>query len=131
MIMGRSRERKFRRRSRAVIRSSAPGERTLSASMLKKMSGNAGNSPERQIGARSYIELPGDFSLYAGVRYVDDLPNQSVPSYTAVDASVDWQPVGRPLRVSFTVHNLNDDRHLEFGNTFIERSAFVRLSWTL
>ena len=91
----------------------------------------AGNSPERQTSARSFIELPGDFSLYAGVRYVDDLPNQGVPSYTAVDMSLDWQRAGQPLRVSFTVHNLNDDRHLEFGNTFIERSAFVRLRWEL
>lgn len=91
----------------------------------------AGNSPETQSSVRSYIELPGDFSLYTSVRHVDELPNQRVPSYTAVDASLSWQPAGRPLRVSLTVHNLNDDRHLEFGDTFIERSAFVRLSWTL
>ena len=91
----------------------------------------AGNSPESQAAVRSYIELPGDFSLYAGMRYVDELPNQRVPSYTAVDATLAWQPAGRPLRVSFTVHNLNDDRHLEFGDVFIERSAFVRLNWEL
>jgi iron complex outermembrane receptor protein len=101
-----------------------PGSRDTSAANL------AGNSPEDQAAVRSYIELPGDFSLYAGVRYVAELPNQRVPSYTAVDASLEWQPSGRPLRVTLTVHNLNDDRHLEFGgDTLIERSAFVRANW--
>jgi iron complex outermembrane receptor protein len=92
----------------------------------------AGNSPENQMAVRSFIELPGNFSLYAAARYVAELPAQRVPSYTAVDANVEWQSRQRPLRISFTVQNLNDDRHLEFGgDTFIERSAFVRLSWTL
>lgn len=91
----------------------------------------AGNSPEDQIAARSYIDLPGAFSLYAGVRYVDELPNLDVPSYTAVDARLEWQREGHPLRVAFTIQNLNDDRHLEFAeDRFIERSAFVAASWT-
>jgi hypothetical protein len=63
---------------------------------------------------------------------VAELPTQRVPSYTAVDANLEWRSQRRPFRISLTVHNLNDDRHLEFGgDTFIERSAVVRLSWTL
>jgi iron complex outermembrane receptor protein len=89
----------------------------------------AGNSPQTQIGVRSYLELPGAFSLYTGARYVDELPTQRVPSYTAVDAGIEWQRPGRPLNVSFTVQNLNDERHLEFGSTYIERSIFARASW--
>lgn len=54
-----------------------------------------------------------------------------MPSYTAVDANLDRQPTGRPVRVSFAVQNLNDERHRESGNLFIERSAFVRLSRAL
>jgi iron complex outermembrane receptor protein len=92
----------------------------------------AGNSPEDQAAVRSYIELPGNFGLYAAARYVAELPTQRVPSYTAVDANLEWRSQRRPFRISLTVHNLNDDRHLEFGgDTFIERSAVVRLSWTL
>jgi iron complex outermembrane receptor protein len=90
----------------------------------------AGNSPQNQAAVRSYLELPGGFSLYTGVRYVAELPTQSVPSYTAVDASLEWRPAGRPLRTSLTIQNLNDDRHLEFGGgTYIERSALLRMSW--
>jgi iron complex outermembrane receptor protein len=89
----------------------------------------AGNSPQTQIGVRSYLELPGDFSLYTGARYVDELPTQNVPSYTAVDAGIEWQRPGRPMRVSVNVQNLNDARHREFGTTYIERSAYARATW--
>jgi outer membrane receptor protein involved in Fe transport len=90
----------------------------------------AGNSPQTQAAIRSFIELPGDFSLYAGVRYVSELPTQRVPSYTALDWSLDWQPSER-LRAALTVHNANDARRLEFGgDTLIERSALLRLNWT-
>jgi iron complex outermembrane receptor protein len=89
----------------------------------------AGNSPQTQIGVRSYLELPGDFSLYTGARYVDELPAQNVPSYTAVDAGIEWQRPGRPLMVSVNMQNLNDARHLEFGTTYIERSAYARATW--
>ena len=89
----------------------------------------AGNSPKSQIGVRSYVELPANFSLYTGIRYVDDLPVQRVPSYIAVDAGVEWQRPGRPWRASLTVQNLNDERHLEFGDTYIERSIYGRVSW--
>jgi iron complex outermembrane receptor protein len=91
----------------------------------------AGNSPQTQVAVRSYRELPGDFSLYAGARYVAELPAQRVPSYTALDFGLEWQPTGRPLRVALAVQNANDDRHLEFGgDTYIERSAFARASWS-
>jgi iron complex outermembrane receptor protein len=89
----------------------------------------AGNSPQTQIGVRSYLELPADLSLYTNVRYVDELPTQGVPSYTAVDAGIEWRRPGRPLTVSLTVQNLNDARHREFGDAYIERSAFARATW--
>jgi iron complex outermembrane recepter protein len=90
----------------------------------------AGNSPQTQAAIRSYIELPGDFSLYASVRYVSELPAQRVPSYTALDWSLDWQPTDRS-RAALTVHNANDARRLEFGgDTLIERSALLRLHGT-
>jgi hypothetical protein len=31
--------------------------------------------------------------------------------------------------VSLTVQNLNDARHREFGDAYIERSAFARATW--
>ena len=90
----------------------------------------AGNSPAHQAAVHSYLELPGDFDLYAGVRYIDDLPALAVPSRTTVDASVGWRPIEH-LRTSLTVRNLNDETHLEFaGGNLIERSAYLRAVWT-
>src|SRR5690606_39179216 len=48
----------------------------------------AGNSPETQAAVYSYWTLPKGVSVYAGVRYVDDLPAADVPSYIATDLNV-------------------------------------------
>jgi iron complex outermembrane receptor protein len=89
----------------------------------------AGNSPERQWAIRSFLDLPDNLSLYVDARYVDDLPNQDIPSYTAVDASIRWT-TGNQLTVSLTGQNLFDDRHPEFGGgNEIERSVFGSATW--
>jgi iron complex outermembrane receptor protein len=88
----------------------------------------AGNSPRNQVAVRSYVDLPGAFSLYSGVRYVADLPGPGVPSYTAVDWGLEWRPADRPLRAALTVQNANDARHIEFGGgVYVERSSVLRL----
>jgi iron complex outermembrane recepter protein len=89
----------------------------------------AGNSPRNQAAIQSFVDLPGDLSLFTGIRYVDELPNQNVPSYTAVDLSLDWRPAER-LTASLTVQNANDRRHLEFGEgSEIERSAYLSVDY--
>jgi iron complex outermembrane receptor protein len=90
----------------------------------------SGNSPAHQAALHSFLELPGDFDLYTGIQYVDELPAMGVPSRTAINLSVGWRPIER-LRTSLTVHNLNDDTHLEFGGgNLIERSAQLKAVWT-
>jgi iron complex outermembrane receptor protein len=91
-----------------------------------------GNDPKNQLSIHSFVDLPRNLSLYTGVRYVDDLPNQGVRDYTAVDATLVWQPRDQ-LRALLAVQNLNDDRHLEFGSgspSQIERSAFIKVAWS-
>jgi iron complex outermembrane recepter protein len=89
----------------------------------------AGNSPEHQAALHSWLELPHDVDVYAGVRYVDELPSLGVRDRTALDLSVGWQPV-ESLRLSLTVRNLNDDTHLQFGGgNLIERSAWLSALW--
>jgi iron complex outermembrane receptor protein len=89
----------------------------------------AGNSPRHQLALYSFAELPHGWSSYLGARYVDALPSQGIDSYIAADANLEWRP-SDDFSASFTVQNLNDRRHLEFGDgTFIERSAYIRLSW--
>jgi len=90
----------------------------------------AGNSPEQQTAAYSFLELPRNVTLFTGIRYVADLPNQNVPSYVSVDANVLWR-VNARLAASLGLHNLNDEQHAEFGEGHeIERSAFAKVDWT-
>ena len=91
----------------------------------------AGNSPRHQAAVYSFLELPADFELFAGVRYVDELPAQGVPDRVAADVSVGWR-VTEDWRLSLTVRDLNDDTHREFGgdSRLIERSAYLRATWT-
>jgi iron complex outermembrane recepter protein len=92
----------------------------------------AGNSPKQQAALHSFLDLPRGVSLYTGVRYVDELPNQAVPSRVAVDLNVAWR--FRPkAEASIGVRDLTDDTHFEFeGGTgsLIERSAWLRLDWS-
>jgi iron complex outermembrane receptor protein len=92
----------------------------------------AGNSPEHQAAVHSFLDLPHDTVFYTGVRYVDELPNQLVDAYVAVDVNLGWR--FRPnAEVSVAVQNLTDDTHPEFeGGTgsLIERSAYLKLHWS-
>ena len=91
-----------------------------------------GNSPEHQLAVYSFLDLPHDLELFTGVRYVDELPNQSVESYVAVDADLTWR-VSASMRLSLTLRNLNDARHLEFGSggqNRIGRTALARIRWS-
>jgi iron complex outermembrane receptor protein len=89
----------------------------------------AGNSPGNQVSVLSFLELPHDLSLFTGIRYVEELPSQSVPSYTAIDWSLAWRPTDN-VRASLTVQNANERRHIEFGEgRQLERSALLTLVW--
>jgi iron complex outermembrane receptor protein len=92
-----------------------------------------GNDPTHQFRLRSSHDLPHRQELDISARYVGALSNPSVPSYTAVDVRYAWR-LHPELELSFTVQNLFDDRHAEFGpaatRTDVERSWFVRLKWT-
>lgn len=91
-----------------------------------------GNSPENQFSMHSYLDLSHNLSLFTSVRHVDNLPNIGIPSYTAVDASLRWQPMNR-LQLAITGRNLTDRHHVEFGSggvgNLIERSVYGTLTW--
>jgi iron complex outermembrane receptor protein len=91
----------------------------------------AGNSPRHQVAIHSFVDLPRDLSLYAGARYVDELPNQGVAAYVATDVNLGWR-IRPNLEASIAVQNLTDDNHPEFEagtGTLIERSAYVKVQW--
>ncbi len=90
----------------------------------------AGNSPENQAAVYSFVDLPRDIELFTGARYVDELPHFGIESYFAVNAGLTWSP-SDVLQTSLSIENLNDARHVEFGDgKQIERSIFMRVRWT-
>lgn len=89
------------------------------------------NSPRNQYAVYSFLDLPYQLSLYTGVRYVDGLKNLDNKNYTAVDASLIWNPLNY-LQLSVTAQNLNNPTHLEFGpaqGQEIERSIYGKVQW--
>jgi iron complex outermembrane recepter protein len=93
--------------------------------------GVEGDSPEHQAGLFGYLDLARDVSLFAGLRYVDELPSQGVPDYVAFDANVIWR-ASEHLELSLSGRNLFDPGHLEFGSDMpreIERTWYARASW--
>ncbi|MBI2772748.1 MAG: TonB-dependent receptor [Burkholderiales bacterium] len=68
------------------------------------------------------------------VRRVGALPSPAVPAYTAVDLRWGWR-VRPDLELSFTVRNLTDSRHPEWGNPAsrveIERSFLLKAVWRI
>ncbi len=89
----------------------------------------AGNSPNVEGGLYSWLSLPHGVNFYTGVRWVNERPNQNVPSYWAVDLNLQWQ-LRQDLELAARIENANDARHLEFGDgREIERGYLVTLEW--
>jgi iron complex outermembrane recepter protein len=92
-----------------------------------------GNDPEHRFLLRSSFDLPRGVQMDAWLRYVDELPDPRVPSYTEMDLRVGWAPRPR-LDLSLIGRNLLHDQHPEFGaptptRKEVERSLYGRVTW--
>jgi iron complex outermembrane receptor protein len=72
-----------------------------------------GLSPDHQLSLLSSMDLPGNLSFDAWLRYVDDLPAVSVGSYVNLDLRLSWRPLPG-VEVSLVGQNLIDTSHREF-----------------
>jgi iron complex outermembrane receptor protein len=96
--------------------------------------GMEGNSPQHQFHVRSYLNLPGNLEFDTALYYVDNLPNQGVPSHVRLDARLGWHPID-VLELSLVLQDMLHERHLEFANrsglvepTEIERSIYGKIT---
>ncbi|HVT02678.1 MAG TPA: TonB-dependent receptor [Thermoanaerobaculia bacterium] len=93
-----------------------------------------GDSPRHQLQLRSYLDLTDRLKFDTAIYYVDDVPDQAVRSYARIDARLAWM-VRAGLALTLTGTNLQDNRHPEFGGSFlvfpkeIERSFLFRLEY--
>jgi len=86
-----------------------------------------GDDPKHQASLRSSMDLGRNFTLDADLRYVDALPDPSVPAYVELDSRIAWN-VSRRVQLSLSGFNLLHARHLEFpGADAVPRSAFAEV----
>lgn len=84
-----------------------------------------GDVPHHQFSLRSSMDLLDNLQLDATVRYVDNLPNQNIDSYTELDLRLAWEP-SKNFEFSVVGQNLLDSHHAEFGNSAVAGSAEVQ-----
>jgi iron complex outermembrane receptor protein len=88
-----------------------------------------GSSPRHQASLHAYVDLPRQVSVYAGLRFVDDLPSQGVDEYFALDMNFIWR-LNEAIELSLAGRNLLDPGHREFGSpNELERSAYGQVTW--
>ena len=83
------------------------------------LEGAEDDSPNHQIGVRSLMDLPGNFELDLGLRYVDALQNRDVPAYTAADARLGWHSKDHRWEFSIVGQSLFNT-HKEFAPSYIQ-----------
>lgn len=76
------------------------------------------DSPNHQFLIRSLMDLPHHLELDLSLRYVDELSNRGVPSYTAFDARLGWRP-NENWEFSIVGQNLFN-QHKEFAPSYIQ-----------
>src|SRR2546425_272467 len=73
-----------------------------------------GAAPRHAARLQSSWRLPGDLDVDLSLRWLDHLPAQKVPAYTALDARGSWLVVPR-LELAVVGRDPLRPRHLEFG----------------
>jgi iron complex outermembrane receptor protein len=88
-----------------------------------------GNDPGHWWKLRSAFDLSSTLELDVMLRHYDELPDPSVPAYTAVDLRLGWR-ASRALELSLIGQNLGERRHAEWGvapgRPEFERALFLR-----
>jgi iron complex outermembrane receptor protein len=94
-----------------------------------------GESPRHQLHLRAAVDLARNLELDLAGRWVEELPAQAIPSYTALDLRLGWEPMAG-LELALVGQNLLDDEHVEFTpevlttpSVALERSLYGKVTW--
>jgi iron complex outermembrane receptor protein len=90
-------------------------------------------TPRHMVHLLSTLNLADSLEAQGRFRWIDELPSQKIPSYTALDARLAWRATPS-LQLAVTGQNLLDPHHGEFGATSlgfteVRRSVFGELTW--
>jgi iron complex outermembrane receptor protein len=97
-------------------------------------------SPQHQFQIHSYVDLPHNLGLNAGLYFVDQVSAPAIttevpsPSYVRLDLGVTWRPI-RSLEIGIWGQNLQSSRHSEFTDlrsglqTEVPRTVYGKITW--
>jgi iron complex outermembrane receptor protein len=90
-----------------------------------------GRSPRHQLSYFNSVDLPGNMTFDAWLRYMDALPSIAVESYVTLDARLAWRPRSN-LEISLVGQNLIERSHREFVSadglsTKIQRGLYGKI----
>ncbi len=92
-----------------------------------------GASPQHQVVAQSFLDLPWKLEFGQTFRYVSALPAQNAKAYSTADVRIGWLP-GKSFEFSVSAQNLFQPQHVEFsgdpgGLVGIRRSVYAKITW--
>ncbi|MFH2045358.1 MAG: TonB-dependent receptor [Pseudomonadota bacterium] len=92
-------------------------------------------APRHQFSFQSNMDLPMNLELDLWLRYVDDLSDSDVDSYSMIDARLGWKPFEN-LELSLVGQNIFDSQHQEFKEDYlnfatyeVERTVYIKATW--
>lgn len=94
-----------------------------------------GENHRHRVSLRSSFDLLKDLELDLWLRYEDNLPQLSIPSYTGLDARLAWK-ASRTVEIALIGQNLLRSHHAEFNHfdtnahpTEEQRGVFGKVTW--
>ena len=90
------------------------------------------NDPNASLIAHSAIDLPHNLQFDSYLRFVDQLPNPSTPSFLELDLRLGWMPFTN-FEVALVGRNLLHDSHPEYSGTStreVPRSVYGTFRWS-
>ena len=85
-------------------------------------------APRNMISMRSLWDLTSKLDFDLWLRYVDNVPEKKVSSYTTLDARLAYR-VNDELELAVVGQNLFEDGHQEFSELEVDRSIYAKIDW--
>ncbi|MCP4353753.1 MAG: TonB-dependent receptor [Desulfobacterales bacterium] len=86
------------------------------------------SNPSHQFSLRSSLDITKQLKFDLWFRYVDNLSENNIKSYTTLDARVAWNPFEN-LELSLVGQNLLERFHKEFSFYKVERGGYFKVTW--
>ncbi|MCK4843101.1 MAG: TonB-dependent receptor, partial [Methylococcales bacterium] len=92
-------------------------------------------SPHHKFSVLSTLNVLPNLDWNLWFRYVDSIPDFTIPSYFTLDSRLAWKPI-QSIQLSVVAQNLLDNQHPEFGNDItlsrssqVERGVYGKVEW--